>query len=329
MDKRLSEIFNFFRPEKLKKDRRIIVFSVCLLIATTLWFLNALSKNYTTTLSYPVKYVNPPKNQFLTNTPPSKLELKVDAYGFTLLRHKLAFSFSPILLDMSYIKENIAPNSNIRYVRTEDLKKQISDQVSKEITITDISPKIITFIFDSLKTKMIEVRPDINVDLEPQFYITDSLLVNPKKIKISGPATILDTLHFLKTEHKEFSDVNSTLEKIIKVRHPNHTSLMTREVKVLIPVEKFTEKKLKIPVEVRPVEYKEQIKLFPSEVTITFMVSLSEYEKVTPEDFKACVYYVPEKRKMETLNITMESQPPGIKMLRIMPDAVEFLIEEN
>lgn len=327
MNKRLSEILQFFRLEKLKEDRRIVVFSICLLIATVLWFLNALSKNYTTTLSYPVKYINPPKNQYLTNTPSSKLELKVNAYGFTLLRHKLAFSFSPILLDMTYIRENTAPDGNTWSVRTNDLRRQISDQVSKEISITDISPNIITLVFDSLKTKMTGVRPDVTIDLEPQFYLTDSVTVEPHAVKITGPAAIVDTLNFLETAHKEFYGVNSTIEKVVKVLHPEHTDISTKEVKLIIPVERFTEKKLKVPVEVMSEEYKNKIKIFPSEVTVTFMVSLSEYEHINPSDFRAYVNYDQHKSDNETLDIIIGSKPQNIKMLRKSPENVEFLIE--
>jgi hypothetical protein len=71
-----------------------------------------MEKDYTTSLTYSVKYVNPPKNLFLANTPPSKLELNVQAHGFTLLRHKLAFSFSPIVLDLSAISQSLESENN-------------------------------------------------------------------------------------------------------------------------------------------------------------------------------------------------------------------------
>ena len=64
MNKDLSQIRSYLKIAKLKNDKQVIVFMVCLLIATSLWFLNALSKDYTTIVSYPVKYINPPKNQF-------------------------------------------------------------------------------------------------------------------------------------------------------------------------------------------------------------------------------------------------------------------------
>ena len=329
MNKRLSEILEFISPEKLKKDRRIIVFAICLLIATILWFLNALSKKYTTTLSYPVKYVNPPENKFLANTPASTFDLKIEAYGFTLLRHKLAFSFSPILIDMTYISQNNSDNGKSYNFRTEEMIRHISDQVSNEIKIIDISPKIITLIFDFLITKDIEVLPDINIDFENQFYLSDSITINPGKIKITGPSLILDTLKYLKTEAKNYYDVNSSIKESVNILSPKKTTLSRDKVEINIPAEKFTEKKIKIPLNVKPEKYKDNIKLFPSEVTVSFMVGLSSYEKITPGDFKAFVDYAPVNSDQQTLKVLIELTPQNIQNLRVTPEEVEFLIETN
>ncbi|HYQ59128.1 MAG TPA: hypothetical protein VEP89_17420, partial [Draconibacterium sp.] len=107
MKKNIEKISSYLKVEQLKNDKRVVVFLVCVFIATVLWFLNALEKDYTTTISYPVRYVSPPDHQFLANKPPEKLDLKVDAHGFTLLRHKLSFAYSPIILNLTNITRNL------------------------------------------------------------------------------------------------------------------------------------------------------------------------------------------------------------------------------
>ena len=148
MKKKLNEISGFFKLEKLKNDKRIVVFMVCLLIATVLWFLNALSKEYSTTITYPVKYVNPPGNQFLSNTPPAKFDLKVEAHGFTLLRHKLNLSFSPIVLNLTNTTQNLEGETGAYTIRSETLRSRISDQVSSEIRIIEVLPDFFTLVLD-------------------------------------------------------------------------------------------------------------------------------------------------------------------------------------
>ena len=57
-NKLLKKYSGYFKIEKYRQDSRVVIFLICLLIATVLWFLNALGKNYTTQINYPVKYVN-------------------------------------------------------------------------------------------------------------------------------------------------------------------------------------------------------------------------------------------------------------------------------
>ncbi len=329
MNKKLTEFIGYFSPENLKNDRRIIIFAVCLLIATMLWFLNALGKDYTTTLTYSVKYVNPPKNLFLANAPPSKLELNVQAHGFTLLRHKLAFSFSPIVLDLTTISQNMNQSSNEILVPSEVLIRRIGTQISKEISVNEVSPPVLSLVFDSLETKVIPVIPRVSTGFKPQFFLKGIIAAKPDSIKISGPAGILDTLTFVYTENRTFSGLEASAERILNVIHPRNTSISPEKVTVHIPVEKFTEKELTLPVKVINNPDDVELKLFPPQVSVLFLVGLSEYENVTASIFTASVDYNQVRAGDATLVVTVETQQPFIQLMKVSPNSVEYLIETN
>ena len=329
MEKKLTEIIGNFKFEKLKNDRRIVIFAVCLLIATVLWFLNALEKDYSATLSYPVKYVNPPNKLFLANTPPSKFELNVEAHGFTLLRYKLTFPFSPIKIDLSAASQNMESNGKVILIPTKHLIRQIGDQVSKEITVTDVIPGNIPLVFDSLKTKTVAVLPQVTLNFPPQFYLRGSITVIPESIKISGPAAIIDTIQFLHTEPEIFQSLDKNTERVVPVRQSPNTNLSADMVTLHIPVEKFTEKTVMLPVQVvhRPEGYK--VKLFPPEVSVAFMVGLSDYENITAADFSVAVDYEQAVEGNTTLDVFVGMKPPFIQSLKVHPGAVEYLIESE
>jgi hypothetical protein len=44
----------FLKLKNLRHDKRVVVFLGCLAISTLMWFLNALNKDYETTVVYPV-----------------------------------------------------------------------------------------------------------------------------------------------------------------------------------------------------------------------------------------------------------------------------------
>lgn len=327
MKKRIAEILGYFNPEKLKNDKRIVVFSVCLLIATSLWFLNALGKDYTTTLSYSVKYVNPPKNLFLANNPPSKLDLNVQAHGFTLLRHKLAFSFSPIVLDLSAISQSLEGDNNEYRVPSENLVRRIGAQVSKEITINGVSPQNILLVFDSLNTKKVPVLPEVELNFKPQFNLKGTVEAKPDSVEITGPAAILETIDVLHTEETVFEGLDKTVEKYALVVHPGNTDVSPDKVVIYIPVEKFTEKELILPVQVNHLPEDVELKLFPSNIAVTVMVGLSDYEEVSPRDLSATVDYNQALLGESYLEVKVETNKANIQLVKVVPSSVEYLIE--
>lgn len=329
MKNKLSDISETLKVEKLKNERQIIIFMICLLIATILWFLNALSKEYSTYVSYPVKYVNPPKNQFLSTSLPSRLEMKVEAHGFILLRHKLSFSFSPILLNLTTLTSNLEPVNGNYTLYTATLLNTLSNQVSKEISITEIKPEVLVFKLDSLITKTVNIQPDIKIEFNPQFNLKEPVSVIPKQVLITGPASVVDTIFSLKTEYKSFEKVEKSFEKVVPLVYPLKTEVNPGKVTLKFPVEKFTEKEVKIPVQLKNKPEGIKVKLFPSEITVTFMVGLSEYENIRPEHFRAFVDFDYRMSGSESLEVQFAKQPSYIQVLRITPKSVEFLTENE
>ncbi|MBW6537128.1 MAG: hypothetical protein K0B11_19120 [Mariniphaga sp.] len=329
MNIKISQILSYFNPEKLKNDKRIVVFSVCLLIAASLWFLNAMEKNYATSLTYSVKYVNPPNNLFLANNPPSKLELNVQAHGFTLLRHKLAFSFSPIVLDLSAISQSLESYNNEYRVPSENLIRRIGAQVSKEITIDRISPQTISLVFDSLNTKKVPVLPQVELNFKPQFYLKGIVEAKPDTIEITGPAAVLDTIMVLQTEKITFESLDKSMQRTVFVAHPKNTGISPAKITIVVPVEKFTEKKISLPVQISHLPENVQLKLFPPNITVTVMVGLSEYEAVSSRDFSATVDYNQALAGENHLEVSVETNRAYIQLMKIVPNSIEYLIESE
>jgi len=327
MNKYISKISGYFNLQKIKSDKRIIVFAVCLLIAMSLWFLNALSKDYSETLTFSVKYVNPPKNLFLAGTPPSKIELNVQAHGFTLLRHKLAFSFAPIIFDLSSFRQDNPGAGNTISVSSADLIRRIQNQVSKEILVTDITPRILTLTFDSLETKTVPITARVKYDFKPQHNQKGAMVLDPDSIHISGPSGVIDTILALQTEAKTFHNLDAGLTQVLQVKHPFGTSITPEYVTLQIPVERYTEKELTLPLEIRNKPEQVNIKLFPPQIRVAAMVGLSDYENLSPDSIKALVDYEQILAGQSSLDVIIETKPDFVYLLKTTPASVEYLIE--
>lgn len=329
MNKKIKNIPEYFQLERLKNDKRIVVFLVCLAIATGLWFLNALSKDYATTISYPVKYVNPPSKQFLANKPPSKLDLKVDAHGFTLLRHKLSLSFSPIILNISNITKDIEQHESTYQIPASSLLSRIRSQVSKEITIMELYPDLLTIVLDSLKTKTVPVTANVEYTFKAQFNLQNPVWLDPAEIRITGPSAVVDTIKQLKTEAESFDNLDDNVEKQLNIRLPERITAVPEKVVIHIDVEKYTEKVLRIPVLVRNKPETAKIKLFPSEVQVSCLVGMSEFDNLSANDFSAYVDYNDVSNTANRLQVSIERKSSYVQLVRTNPETVEYLIETN
>jgi len=328
MNTNFTDISEYLKVRNLRNNKRIIVFLVCLFIATSLWFLNALSKDYSATISYPVKFTNPPANRFLAEKTPAKLDLDIEAQGFTLLRFKL-LSFAPIKLDVDEITKNLETNSGTFRVTSRNLISGITDQLSSEIKITNITPEVLNIVLDSLISKTVPVELDLNVDFEPQFNLKSPISTVPESVKITGPTIVLDKISVLKTKVNIMNKLNSSINQEIELIHPEKTTISPEKVSLIIDVEKYTEKELKIPVEILNKPQNARIKLFPSELKVLFTVGLSKFESIKPSDFGASVNYNSIVKDVNNLPITLYKKPDFIQGIRIIPEKVEFLIETN
>jgi hypothetical protein len=328
MNKNFTDISDYVKVVKLRNNKRAAVFLICLAIATTLWLLNALGKDYVATVSYPVKYLNPPDNRFLANNTPVKLDLIIEASGFTILRYRM-MSFSPISLDIEQVTNNIESNSGTYKVQSKNLIREISSQLSSEIQINEINPEILEIVLDSLITKLVPVELDIDVEFVPQFNLKNPIKTVPDKVNITGPAIALEKISAIKTKVNITNKLETDFRQEIELIHPEKTTISPEKVNLIIEVEKYTEKELKIPVEIIHKPEKVRIKLFPSEVKILFTVGLSRFENIKPADFGVSVDYNSISENATNLNILLYKKPEFIQGVRLNPEKVEFLIETN
>ena len=328
--KKVSEISGFSRFEKFRNDKRVIVFTICLFIATVLWFLNALGKDYSTVISYPVRFVNPPRNRFVAAELPSKFELKVEAHGTTLLQHKLSLLFSPFIINISEITKDLTSTSGTYNIQTSRLLSHLSNQMGKEITIIEIQqPEYISIVLDSMATKSVQVLPSVRLNFKPQYKLKGKIDVSPERITVKGPANILDTLNALYTKPRAFEKLDADIERSVKVEYPANTEITPSKVRLKIPIEKSTEKELKIPVQLTNSPENMTIKFFPSEIKVTFLVGLSEFGKVNAAQFSAVVDYNEVNGETTSIQVKIENKPDNIDNIRVSPETVEFLIETD
>jgi hypothetical protein len=324
------ELINSFRRPKDEKARnKLYVFFICLAISVFIWFLIVLSEDYYSTLDYPLVYKNIPEKLELKNKPDSILSLRVSTGGFDLTLLKYLSRKRPIEVDLAYLR--LEKGNDGHFTASLDTRQLAQPQISRlglSQTAVSIYPEIIHFDFEIQQTRMVKVIPDIDLKFEKQFYLSDSLQLIPDSIELIGVGEVIAAIDFIKTERSSVLAVNSnrSIELAIdKSGLPAGVKLSQDKVSLAIKVDKYTEDRIELPVSLASYDGM-KIKTFPASVEVTYLVALKDYKRVESTMFSATVNYTDVSSDQRKLKVVISRKPSFIKILKVIPEKVEFLV---
>ena len=317
--------------EKVKFKKELFIYLFFLTISVVLWYLIALSKDYTTTINYPVTYENFPKGKVLVSELPKELNLQVKGFGFTILKYKIVSLAYPITLPINKFRLDIVRKDNQYdyFLLTRYAKDLIGNQLGTEIQITEIKPDTLLFKFTDVIEKRVPVKPLLNLQFEKQYLSFDNIKVKPDSIVVSGPEVMIDTLRYIYTRELKLKNVKDSVVKELELLPMDKFTYQTDKVTVTVPVEKYTEKSLNIPIEADNLPENYDLKTFPGNIKLSCWVGISNYDKLVPYMFRATVdFNTLSPNPQNKLKITLIKYPHNIQNIRFYPKSVDYIIEK-
>ena len=318
--------------QKIKKNvnPRLLTYFVFLLIAVSIWYLNALNKDYTTELNFKVRYTDLPDDKALANTPPEQLTLTVHAQGFTLLKYKyrLGLILHPITLEASYQTLRRSAATGVYYLVTQSAFDKVSVQLGSDVQLRQIAPDTLKFLFSETIRKNIPVKPAVQLQYEKGFLPRGAIVVEPAKVTVTGPKALVDTMQFVYSRTKVFKKQKETLRTSIELQPVHQLRYSVNEAVIEQVVERNTEATVVAPIEPVNLPGNLTMKLFPGTVTINCMVPVADYEKLQPYMFRAVVDYTGIRDDQTKARVTLLRTPDDVTEVRFQPKTVDFIIEK-
>lgn len=319
----------WLKLKEIHNKRDAYVFLVFLLISTAFWFLNALRDDYVTNFSYPVRFVNVPHNEIIVDGMDQKVELKIMATGFTILRQRLNSSFVPVVYDISQMRRLVRGDQNLAYVLSRSQLGSVRDQLLVGMELVDINPDTLFLVLDQLMDRKVPVVLNGEIDFEKQFILADSIRFSPDSVTISGPASVIDTIHVVYSKYLVTEKLKDNFsKKVLLQKHPS-VKLSHNEAIITIQVEPFSEKSFNVPIVVTGLPDSLRMKTFPSSVEVTFRAGMSQFEKISPDDFRALVDAgeVLKAERPNRLRVRFDKVPTNIQSYDFSPIFVEYFLE--
>ncbi len=317
--------------DSLRQNRNVVMFLIFLVISTGFWFLNALRKDYTATLSYPVKLVNVPSNKMLPTDFDNEIRVKVRTGGFVILRYRLSKTFLPLTFDVSQMKAWEGGDFDGVFVPIKDVRNRIVGQLSQGMQLIEVEPDTLFVPFITRSTRKVPVEFRGTLTFQQQYTQSGPLIITPDSVEISGLQTLVDSVSVIPTNRLELKQLADTFSTTVAITLPEGVSVSPRKVSVVVPVEPFTELNLKIPVQVKGLPDSLRIKIFPSEIQVSFHVGVSNFAKINRSLFRAVVDVSPvfSGDPPSRLKVNLDQMPAEVKSVRFSPIFVEYLLEKK
>ncbi len=328
----LKKIVRYFKIRYLHRiDKKILIYLIFVAISTIFWVLNKLDNEYTSSIDYPVRFTELPKNKILANELPKNLKLNVTAYGYDLLIYKISPTPFPIVLSLEkFGMTNTSANIKSFKLITRYAREEISNQLSNNITILDILPDTIVFQFANVVEKKIPVKHNLELSFATQCMLNGKITFTPDSITVKGPNTILDTLQAIYVEPIPLINLNKKIQKSLMLEEILNLTTDKKKVLATIPVAKFTEAEFEVSISAINEPDSLQLITFPRLVKVSGLVSLADYEKIKSDDFRIYANYNDIKALIGIkLPLHLEFAPSNIHNVSFYPPSVEYILEKK
>lgn len=304
-------------------SKKVVTFTICLSVASLLWVVHALNVNYRYSLSVPVQFLNLPTNKLIVGDLPEKLQIDIKASGLKLLLISFRNNVNQLTIDFNSLKTNAKSQAYSISNGNFNLKSVINFDVE----ILKIRPDTLFFSLNKGNSKLVPVKANMLLNYSSGYSITSKPTVTPAYINVTGDSLALLQLDTVYTQVLNLKDVHQNYSSTVALKKTTSAvNYTTKEVQVSFEVDRLTEATLKIPIQIQNKTTKETIKLMPEYVTISYLVAMKEYDHIDANSFKATVNYNFIKLKQKTLPVEISRIPSEVKVLKVEPANISYLI---
>lgn len=317
------------KKEGIRLNRRVITFFICVIISVFFWLLLSLSKEYIITLSFPVNYINLPKDKVLANELPETIDIEIKSTGFKLLIYKLKQRRETVSIDIKDSKPSSDKNHN--YLYTGSRIDKIITQFNSEIEVLKVSPDTLFFNFNKKIRKTVPVKSNLTITYDNHYQPTDSIQISPETIEISGAADVINQISFVETKEMNIVKVAKSGSQKLEIKITpilKQVEMSAQYVNAIISVTKYTEGTVELPIEVENLPAGYTLKTFPDKVIIKYNVAFNNYEKIKAAQFRAVVDYAKIVSNSNKLKINIVKHPEEVRAIKLNTEKVEYIIRK-
>ncbi len=311
-----------------KVSREALVFAFFFVVSASFWLLQTLHEEYEMDLRVPMSLKNVPDETVVTEELPSMITLKVRDRGSSLIGYYFSYELRHGV-EIDFTEYDRGENFGHVVLSLQEIQKLLGQFLQGTTRILTVHPDTIDYYFTRGVQKRLPVVFRGHVDTSSRYYL-ERLTLSPDSVTVWGSREVLDSLTSISTETTNISGLSETTEQMALLSVPRGIKTEPKEVKLQAMVDIYTEKQVRVPIVGTNFPAGYSLRTFPASAVITFRIGSKSYKDVTAENFVLTATYEELLAQPDSaLHLQLRSIPEGISQVKIIPETVQYLIEQT
>ena len=309
--------------------KQILQYLLIVVLSTFVWFLIKLNHEYTIEISREVVLKETPFWLHIVPSDVHRVSYRVKGLGFGLLSHRGFLSASPLYLnymDSLRLFSSISPSG--ASIRREDLASILARLLPTELQLVSVQTDSVYYRFDWQGSRRVPVRFSARYRLADQCLLLESPRLSVDSVEVIGTENCVSQVSQLSTSPLDLGVLSPGRHvRRLPLELPVGVAASQREVSVIFSVEKYTEKRLNVPVRVGNMGDSLRLQLLPASVEVVCQVPVSCFDSLTPSSLP--FYVLPDTtQQLPRLRVELDSIPNYIHRLSFSPMYVGYYVSK-
>ncbi|MEO2060973.1 MAG: CdaR family protein [Mesonia sp.] len=305
------------------KKTNFKAFFFFLFFSVIIWVLVQFSKNYKQAIAIKVDYIEVPKDKIVKKRE-DEFSIRLNDNGFNIAW----FSFIKPKIEISL--EDLSINGNELIYLLEDHKTQLQEQLDIDINEVVFLEDTLTIPYVQKKVRKIPIKSNVEVSYAPGYSSNELLILEPDSVKVSGASAVVDSLDFVETEKLSLENVQNDLKGKVAIdtTNQNEVTFYRTTVNYSQHVEKFTEGRVEVPIEIINAPKSLNLSIFPKRIVVIYVVSLENYKSIAKDNFRVICDYKDLKEGQNFFIPKLVEKPKNVTSTRLNINKVQFVIKK-
>lgn len=303
----------------------MLAFLFFLMLSSAFWVFQTLNETYEQDIAIPLRINGQPDNVVLLSDVPEHIQVRLRDKGLVLLQYKYTQEFDTICVEWNdYANEG----GTIR-LQTADLLKPVANVLQSTTTVVVGKPEVLVIYYNYGQSKRVPVRFQGRISCEEGYAIFRQQIM-PDSVTVYASRAILDTITAAYVRPVTRTGVKDTVTVECSIQKIRGARFKPNKIKARFYADRIVSKTVSVPVHGVNFPASKVLHTFPPTVQVRFSVSQSNFSNLDEDDFVIVVNYedLIKTPGVTTTNLAVKTVPKGVARVAIIPDQVEYLIED-